>query len=134
MSTAGGKQATQSLKMRPKRQGYAPLVAGFVDPVNNSAELRDYQHICLVHELRWHKPLEITEGEWEQLLRKTETVLKGANIRAVRTPPDQELLAEKKASPTGIMKYGYAPFVLAAAVLGAAIVLWRVIVALSGPG
>lgn len=134
MSTAGGKQATQSLKMRPKRQGYAPLVAGFVDPVNHSAELRDYPHICLVHELRWQKPLEITEGEWEQLLRKTEMVLKTANIRAVRTPPDQELLAAKKATPTGIMKYGYAPFVLAAAVVGAAIVLWRVIVGLSGPG
>ena len=134
MSTAGGKQAMQALKMRPKRQGYPPLVAGFVDPVNGSAELRDYPHICLVHELRWRESLEITEGEWEQLLRRTETVLKAANIRAVRTPPDPELLAEKKASPTGIMKYGYAPFVLAAAVLGAAIVLWRVLVAFGGPG
>src|SRR4051794_31262203 len=72
VSTGGGKQALQHLRLRPRRQGYAIIIAGNVNPIEKFAELRTYEHAFLVQQLRFAKPLEITPPEWEQLLKKAE--------------------------------------------------------------
>lgn len=96
MSTAGGKQALQHLRLRPRRPGYAAIVAGHVNQVEKRAELRDHEHVCMMHEVRFRKSLEITAHEWEQLLRKAEVVLGKAGITCVRVGPTKDLLAQRK--------------------------------------
>lgn len=78
MSTGGGKQALQHLRLRPRRQGYSVLVGGTVNQVERRAELRDDEHITTMHEVRLRSALEISRQEWEQFLRKAEVVLNGA--------------------------------------------------------
>lgn len=53
MSTGGGKQALQHIRLRPRREGYPVLVAGTVNQVERRAELRDFDHIAVVNEVRF---------------------------------------------------------------------------------
>lgn len=96
MSTGGGKQALQHLRLRPRRPGYSAIVAGLVNQVERHAELRDYAHACVLHEVRFRRSLEITADEWEQLLRKAEVVLGNADVRCRRVGPPADLLAQRK--------------------------------------
>ena len=100
-STGGGKQALQHLRLRPRRQGYAIIICGSVNPVEKFAELRSYEHAFLVQQLRFAKPLEITPAEWEQLLRKAEDVLQLANIESARVGPSPDLLRNARNKKSG---------------------------------
>jgi hypothetical protein len=101
LSTGGGKQALQHLRLRPRRQGYGIIVAGSVNPVEKFAELRTFEHVFLVHEIRFGKGVEITASEWEQLLRKAEVVLQLANIESARVGPSPSLLTEARQKKRG---------------------------------
>jgi hypothetical protein len=96
-STGGGKQARQHLRLVPRRKGYAVVVAGIVDPVTSFAEVRTFEHVAVLHELRFQRPLEITGDEYEDFLRKLDVVLNLARIRASRVGPSADLLARSKA-------------------------------------
>jgi hypothetical protein len=123
MSTGGGKQALQHLRMRPKRPGYSVLVGGTVNQVEKVAELRDYAHMCMMHEVRFRKRLEITRAEWEQFLRKAEVVLREAEMHCERVGPTKDLLAQRK----GMTRmYRVAATVLVVVLVLAAIVLFRI--------
>jgi hypothetical protein len=100
-STGGGKQALQHLRLRPRRAGYAVIIAGSVNPIEKHAELRSYEHAFLVQQVRFEKPLEITSAEWEQLLRKAEVVLQLANIESARVGPSPDLLRESRRTKSG---------------------------------
>ena len=100
-TTGGGRQALQHLRLRPRRQGYADVVAGSVNPIEKHAELRTFEHAFLVHQIRFKKPLEITSAEWEQLLRKAEVVLQLANIESARVGPSPDLLRESRRTKSG---------------------------------
>jgi hypothetical protein len=128
MSTGGGKQALQHIRLRPRRDGYSVLVAGTVNQVTKRAELRDYDHIAIMHEVRFRNTLEIGNEEWEQFLRKAEVVLNGAGIQSMRTPPPRDLL-EQRRSMQRVSKN--AVITLVVVLVLAAIVLWRVVVALT---
>jgi hypothetical protein len=123
MSTGGGKQALQHLRMRPRRPGYSVLVGGTVNQVEKVAELRDYAHMCMMHEVRFKKRLEITENEWEQFLRKAEVVLRAAEVQSERVGPDKELLGQRAAMTR---TYKLAAAALVVVVLLVAIVLFRI--------
>ncbi|MBX3220800.1 MAG: hypothetical protein KF795_09790 [Labilithrix sp.] len=127
MSTGGGKQALQHLRLRPRREGYAVLVAGTVNQVELRAELRDYDHVAIMNEVRFRTALDISQQEWEQFLRKAEVVLNGAGIQSMRTPPPRELL-EQRRSMQRVSKGAVAALVVV--LLLAAAVVWRVVVAL----
>lgn len=100
-TTGGGTQALQHIRLRPRRKGYADVVAGSVNPVEKHAELRTFEHAFLVHQIRFEKPLEITPAEWEQLLRKAEVVLQLANIESARVGPSPELLRDSRRTKSG---------------------------------
>lgn len=123
MSTGGGKQALQHLRMRAKRPGYSVLVGGTVNQVEKTAELRDYAHMCMMHEVRFRKRLEITQAEWEQFLRKCEVVLRAAEVQCERVGPTKDLIAQR-GSMTRVSKVAGAVFVLV--LIAAAIVLFRI--------
>lgn len=127
MSTGGGKQALQHLRLRPRREGYSVLVGGAVNQVERRAELRDYEHITIMHEVRFRSALEISRQEWEQFLRKAEVVLNGAGIQSLRTPPPRELL-EQRRNMERVSKSAVAALVIV--LLLALVVLWRVAVVL----
>ena len=97
-STGGGAQARQSIRLIPRRKGYAIVVVGTVDPVTSTAELRTYEHVAIVHELRFREPIEISAEEYDDFLAKADVVLNLARVKAKRMPASAELLAQRKAS------------------------------------
>lgn len=122
-STSGGAHALQHLRLVPRRKGYAAVLAGTVNPVTGTAEVRTYEHVAVQHELRFDKPLEITPEEYADFLAKADVVLNLARIRATRVPAPSELLAQRKAK----QKISTPMLVLfAAVVLLAAIVVYKV--------
>lgn len=123
MSTGGGKQALQHLRMRPRRSGYSVLVGGTANQVEKSAELRDYAHMCMMHEVRFRKRLEISQSEWEQFLRKAEVVLREADMQCERVGPTKDLLSQRRGMAR-VSKIAAAAFVIV--VVLAAIVLFRI--------
>lgn len=131
MSTSGGKQASQHLRLRPMRQDHAVLVGGLVNPVDKSAELRDYDHMVAQQHARFGADtlLGITEAEWEQFLRRAEQVLRGRGITTARTPASRELrmMASKR---SGMSSRKLALIGLSLVGPLALLVAWRVLVVL----
>lgn len=95
-STGGGKQARQNLQLVPRRKGYAMVIAGTVDPVLSTAELRTFEHVAILHELRYQKPLEISGEEYTDFLKKADVVLNLARVRGKHVGPSPELLAQSR--------------------------------------
>ncbi|MDB4935139.1 MAG: hypothetical protein JWP87_2111 [Labilithrix sp.] len=122
-STGGGTQARQSIRLVPRRKGYAIVVAGTVDPVLSTAELRTFEHVAIMHEVRFKQPLEISGEEWQDFLAKADVVLNLARVKAVRVGPPPELLAQKKAQRRISLPVLVAFFVV---MLLAALVVYRV--------
>ena len=131
MSTGGGKQALQHIRLRPRREGYSIVVAGTVNQLERRAELRDFDHIAVVNEVRFRQPVDINRQEWEQFLRKAEVVLNDAGIQSMRTPPTRELLDQRR-SMQRVSKKGIAVLLVVLAL--AAVVAWRVLAALRADG
>ena len=121
-STGGGKRVLQHLRLRPRREGFATIVAGSVNPLDRVAELRTFEHAALVHAVRFKRAIEISEGEWEQLLRKAEVVLSLANIESRRVGPPPELLTRIKPRRSRVGLAALAAIALAIVVVVALIV------------
>ncbi len=130
MSTGGGKQALQHVRLKPRRPGYSVLVAGTVNQVERRAELRDFDHVAILHEVRFRRTLEISPQEWEQFLRRAEAVLNASGIQSMRTPPPRELLDQRR-SVQRISRGAIAALVVV--LLLAAFVVWRVVLAVQAP-
>lgn len=122
-STGGGAQARQNIRLVPRRRGYAMVIAGTVDPVTSTAELRTFEHVAVLHELRYKQPLEITGEEYADFLAKADVVLNLARVKARRIGPTPELLAEQKARKRISMPL---MLVFLVVMLLAAIVVYRV--------
>jgi translation initiation factor IF-2 len=122
-STGGGRQARQSIRLVPRRKGYSTVIAGTVDPVTSTAELRTFEHVAILHELRFKQPLEISGEEWDDFLAKADVVMNLARVRAARVGPPPELLAQRKAQRRISMPVLLVFFVV---MLLAALVVYRV--------
>lgn len=122
-STGGGAQARQNIRLVPRRRGYSMVIAGTVDPVTSTAELRTFEHVAVLHELRFKQPLEITGEEYDDFLAKAEVVLNLARVKAKRVGPPPELVAESKARKRISMPL---MLVFLVVMLLAAIVVYRV--------
>lgn len=101
-STAGGKQALQHLRLVPTRPGYSALVVGTVNGVLSTAELRTFEHVALTHEARWKRPLEITNEEYDDFLRKADVILNLCRFKGTRVGPPPELVAEAATAASAI--------------------------------
>lgn len=129
MSTRGGKERLQHLKLRPRRPGFSTFVGGSVDAESKYAELRTYDYVRVQHQLRFENEIEITEQEWEQFLRKAELELRAQDIEAVRIGPPKDLVKDYAETRTPISRPMIFAFV--GVVLLAAFMVWRVILALA---
>lgn len=122
-STGGGAQARQHLRLVPRRRGYSVVIAGTVDPVTSTAEMRTFDHVAILHEIRFERPLEINAEEYDQFLRKADVIMNLARIRVTRVPPPPDLLAQRRAR----RKISLPVLLLFLVVmLLAAVVVWRV--------
>lgn len=99
-STGGGWQARQTIRLNPRRPGYAVVVAGSIDPVTSTGEVRTYEHVAMVHEVRFRRPLEITPAEYAAFIAKLDVVLTLSRVRATRVPPPAPLAAQHRALGT----------------------------------
>lgn len=130
-STGGGKTARQHLRLTPRRQGYAVVVVGTIDPVTSTGEIRTFDHVAILHELRFKGPLEITSQEYEEFLKKVDVVMNLARIRTRRVPPPYDLVAQSKARK----KINVAMLIVFLLVmLVAALVVYRVALKVRGAG
>lgn len=100
-STGGGWQARQTIRLNPRRPGYAVVVVGSVEATTYSGEVRTFDHVAMVHELRFRRPLEITAEEYIGFLSKLDVVFTLSRIRAVRTPPPPALVQQHRALAAG---------------------------------
>lgn len=96
-STGGGRAARQHLRLVPRRRGYPTIVVGAVDPVTSTGEVRTFDHVALLHELRFRRPLEINADEFGAFLRKVDIVMAVARVRIQRVPPTPDIIAERRA-------------------------------------
>lgn len=96
-STGGGVQARQHLRLVPRRGGFPIIVAGTVDPVTSTAEIRTFEHVAILHELRFDVPVEITANEYGDFLRKAAVVMNLARVRSREVGPSPQLLAQRDA-------------------------------------
>jgi hypothetical protein len=96
-STGGGVQARQHLRLVPRRKGYPIIVAGTVDPVTSTSEIRTFEHVAILHELRFDSPVEITADEYGEFLRKAAVVMNLARVRSREIGPSPELVAQRAA-------------------------------------
>ncbi|MBX3227408.1 MAG: hypothetical protein KIT84_13725 [Labilithrix sp.] len=124
-STDGGKNARQNIRLVPRRRGYPPVVAGTVDPVTSTAEVRTFEHVAILHEVRFGKALEINAEEYADFLYKLDVVLNLARIRPVRFPPPPDLLTAAARRTRKTPAWLYALF--AAVLVGAAVVVYLVL-------
>ena len=122
-STAGGALARQSIRLVPRRKGYAVVVVGTVDPVTSTADVRTFEHVAILHELRFRRPLEIDDEEYAAFLAKLDVVMNLARVRARRVPVPPELRARQLASRRIPVA---AALAFVALVVVAAIVVYRV--------
>jgi hypothetical protein len=126
MSTGGGKQALQHLRLSPRRPGYPTIVFGTVNAVEHRAELRDHDHFMAMNEARFGGVVDITRPEWDRLLGAVERVLAEARIVPTRTPPPRELLEQRRPAEGKSRTSPGAILALVVVILLVAIVAWRV--------
>jgi hypothetical protein len=122
-STRGGAQGRQSIRLVPRRKGFSALVVGSVDPVTRSADVRTFQHVALLHEQRFKRPIEITLEEYAGFLGKLELVLKLAGVRHRYVGPPFELLGVR---PSARIPLPFAVMIVVAVAL-AALVVYRLL-------
>jgi hypothetical protein len=72
------------------------LIAGTVDPVTSTAEIRTYEHVSLLHHSRFQKPIEINADEYAEFLQKTEVVMELARVKSTHVGPSLDLLTKRK--------------------------------------
>ncbi len=95
-STGGGTQARQHLRLVPRRPGYSVVIAGTVDPVLSTAELRTFEHVAILHEVRFGRPLEITGDEYADFMSKADVVMNLARVKVTKAGPPPDLLAQRR--------------------------------------
>lgn len=105
-STAGGAQANQSISLVATEPQGGTLVAGTVNGVLLTAELRGYPYMNETHKLRFGKPLDIAEGVYVKFLEKVEQLLKtnGYAVTVVNQIPQatrKRLSARTKKASSG---------------------------------
>lgn len=111
-STGGGAQARQNIRLVPRDGDLGQVMAGIVDPVTLTADLRTFDHVAMLHENRYKRPLLITAEEYASFLTKLDTCLKAAHVRStfVAPPPGLREKRNKRGSGGG-------PWMIVAAVV-----------------
>ncbi|MDB4969371.1 MAG: hypothetical protein JWN44_5060 [Myxococcales bacterium] len=86
MSTGGGKQATQHVKLVPEGGG-STIVAGSANQVENRAELRTFEHLKLLHAQRFKgADIPLNRVQYNELIAKLKAFFTDKNCQVTMAP------------------------------------------------
>ena len=99
MSTAGGKQATQHIKLVPEGGG-TTIVAGSANQAENWAELRSFEHLKLLHAQRFKgAEIPLNRVQYNELLDKLRAFFADkVQVRMAELPKDAAPVAAAAAA------------------------------------
>lgn len=126
MSTAGGKQATQHVKLVPEGGG-STIVAGSANQAESWAELRPFEHLKLLHAQRFRgAEIPLNRVQYNELIDKLKAFFadRHCSVRMAEMPrdlPSEPAAAARRAATSGTW---VTIVVLALALLSAAGVTW----------
>ncbi len=80
-STAGGVQALQHVRLVSRTPGIPTIVIGHANHAEGHAELRTYEHIDAIYRERFHRPLALDRGQYEQALALAKQMLEVLRLR-----------------------------------------------------
>jgi hypothetical protein len=124
MSTEGGKQATQHVKLVPEGGG-PTLVAGSVNQAERWAELRTFAHLERLHAERWKgAAIPLNRVQYNELLERLRAFFADkCTVRIAEPPPSSAPAAgaEPRRGPSGTIVM---VLILAAAIAAAFAVTW----------
>jgi hypothetical protein len=125
MSTAGGKQATQHVKLVPEGGGNT-IVAGSANQAENWVELRTFEHLKLLHAQRFKgAEIPLNRVQYNELVDKLKTFFgekMGSVVRMSEAPRD--VASAAAAAKTGASGTMVMIIILVAALAAAASVTW----------
>ena len=127
MSTAGGKQATQHVKLIPEGGG-TTIVAGSANQAEKWAELRTFEHLKLLHAQRFKgAEIPLNRVQYNELLEKLKGFFAqhgGCTVRVAEAPREASApaaAAPARPAPTGAIIIA---IILVVALAAAAGVTW----------
>jgi hypothetical protein len=125
MSTAGGKQATQHVKLVPEGGG-TTIVAGSANQAENWAELRTFEHLKLLHAQRFKgAEIPLNRVQYNELLEKLKAFFADkCTVRVAELPRDAAPEATSPASSKGAPGAVVLIIILVVAMAAAAGVTW----------
>lgn len=135
VSTGGGVQALQHIRLVPQKQGFSPLLIGHAHPVDKTAELRSFEYVDLAHQQRFKQPVQLDREQYQQFLQAARNFLEVLQVTVVHAGPPADLYVKPmsvrpppapSSSNSGIIALVVGVFflLLAAAVL-IAFFVWR---------
>lgn len=125
MSTRGGRDAVQTLRLQPTAAGHPTLVIGTVRSLERVAELRVHSVMEANHRQRFDAPAPVTASEWAEILDKCELVLRLSNVAAAYAPLPASIVVASPLPRRG-RRLGTVMGVVAIALV-AALWVWRLI-------
>jgi len=125
MSTAGGKQATQHVKLVPEGGG-TTIVAGSANQAENWAELRSFEHLKLLHAQRFKgAEIPLNRVQYNELLEKLRAFFADkVQVRTAELPKDVAPVAAAQPAAKGASGTLVIVLILVAALAAAACVTW----------
>lgn len=109
-STGGGKQARESIVLRPETGDPAGAVtAGFLDVGLRSCELRSYAALNAAHRQRFGTALDLHQSDYDKFLGELKGLLEGEGFVIKLVEPEEReakaaaVQAAEKGSNTGVM-------------------------------
>jgi len=99
MSTAGGRQARQSICLQPDVPGFTTVTVGFVDIGTRTAELRTFAALDQMHRQRFpNRPFDVEATQYQAFFAQAQQVIasRGFVVRVQENAPapEQEALGE----------------------------------------
>jgi hypothetical protein len=123
MSTAGGKQATQHVKLVPEGGG-SPIVAGSANSAESWAELRSFETLKALHRERYNgADIPLNRVQYNELVAKLRTFF-GEHQCTVRMAPAPARQPGQPADGSSLSGTFVVGMVLLAAAASAAGVVW----------
>jgi len=125
MSTAGGKQATQHIKLVPEGGG-TTIVAGSANQAENWAELRSFEHLKLLHAQRFKgAEIPLNRVQYNELLEKLRAFFADkVQVRTAELPTDVAPVAAAQPAAKGASGTLVIVAIIVAALAAAAGVTW----------
>ena len=130
-STAGGRQARQSISLIPRRGSGPSIVCGWVDVSRKEAQLRSHESVARRFELHHGARMDLPAEDYERFLEDVEEALLtvGLKVRVLvpeEPAPSTRASVEEQQAPRSTGVAGWLVGVLVAAAFGLGLLVGRV--------